>query len=211
MAEDIFGPLIGTWNVEQATIATLREWMPTYLAEVERQNGLTNKALGRPISPQGYYGGLDFQSELPGKPPAVIVTVEPEGNPEATAMGYTQAYRISVGCIVYGSTEEEARMHASLYGVATMLLAQKGSLGGLAEDLIMGGAPSLEWVDPEASERRLIRSVATFTGYVSDIVRRGVGPAGETLATSEPELKAAEPEVPPGSRPNVTSTHLTVT
>lgn len=167
-----FGPLVSTWQVEEGVLETYREWMPEYLAEVERQHDLPNQTLGRPVVPDGYYGGLDFESELSGRPPAVIVVVEPASRePERSSRIYIQRYEVQVGCVVLAQDEPTARMHASLYGAGTMLLLQQGALGELAQETIMTGAPRLEWVDPEPAARRLIRSVTTFEVVVPEIVR----------------------------------------
>lgn len=209
--EAIFGQLISTWHIQQAALSTLREWLPSYLAAVERQEGLQDRRLGRPEGPISYYPGVDFFSAGPGEstamsPPLVIVTVEPQGRPEMTADLYFQSYELRVACVVRGSTEEEALQLASLYGAASMLLAQIGGLQGLAERTVMTGAPTVELVDPEAADRRLMRSVVTYSVHVPHLIQQW-GPKGETLAES-PEVIA--PEALPSEAPTVQSTLITI-
>lgn len=206
MSGEAFGPLVATWNVEQVIVSVYREWLPTYLAAVERQNGLANKTLPRPPEAESYYGGLDFETEVQYGLPAVIVTVNPTGRPERRSTGYSQAYDIQVGCVIEMPSEEEARMVASLYGAASMLLVQLGGLRGLAERTVMESAPAVEFVDPE--RRQLARSVIGFTVYVETIILES-GPAGETI-TESPEIPSANPEERPAERPTVATTHLTV-
>ena len=71
----LFGSIIGPFNIESAVIAQLRIWLPTYLAEVERQNGLPKQTLGRPPAPESYHGGLDWLSAKQDRHAAIkIVT-----------------------------------------------------------------------------------------------------------------------------------------
>lgn len=205
MTEQFFGPLVASWNVEQAIIATYREWMPTYLAAVERYNGLANKALLRPAA-DSYYGSLDFVTAPDVSLPSVIVVVNPTEAPELSAVGYSQAYAVRIGCVVEGESESQTLMRASLYGTAATLMAQKGALAGLAEDTVLTSAPLMEFAEGE--RRTLARSVTGFTVYVANIIERFVGPAGETIADS-PEFHE-EPEAAPEERPHVTKTNLTI-
>lgn len=204
---EFFGPLVGNWNVEQAVIATYREWMPTWLAAVERANNMPLRSIPRPPTPQHYYGGLDFQTNVPGTLPVVIVVVGPAGPPERRSGPYGQDFAIHVGCVVEGISEEQARMWAGLYGVAAQMLVQAPGLKGIADDLEMSAAPEPQWVDPEEAQRRLIRSVTTFTAHVKAVVDESMAPASETLAQS-PEI--TEPEAPPTERPVASKTHLTI-
>ncbi len=210
---EMIGPLAGPVTVTRAAIAAYKEWLPTYLAEVERQNDLPNKKLGRPANEKCYYAGIDFESvgpgsEVPAEPPVVIFTAKPDGAPEMTTEGYFQAYELTVACILMGATEEEAYEHAGMWGEASMLLSQVGSLGGLSERTVMAGAPDIQFVDPENAQRRLMRSVVTYTVHVPSIISQA-GPWGQTLAET-PEIPEGEPEAAPGERPLVTKTNLTI-
>ena len=205
MAE-LFGQLISVWDVQQAAIAALKEWMPVYLAAVERQHGLPRRALGRPDPKVGYYPALDYLSAgpsvpAPPSPPVVIVTAQPKGEPELNARGYVQCFALGVGCVVEGATEEEALFRASLFGAASMMLAQISSLGGLAERVVMSEAPRIEFVDPNMAERRLMRSVCVFDAYVSNIVEQ-LGPGGERIPASW-EIPPWEVEGIPAELPRV--------
>jgi hypothetical protein len=217
MSESLFGPLVGIPSIENAVLNTLRTWLPTYLAEVERQHGLPNKAIPRPPASDSYHGGLDFDAWKQDELPSVIVIVEPTGHPEKSASaGYSQEYEIQVGAVWFGTgnaafssdPEDEARLVAGYYGEALQLIAQQGALEGLVEETVMTGAPKVEMPSPE--ERQLARCIATFSTFISTIVNPFMGPKGETLAASEPELKAAEPEAPPGSSPVVKTTSATI-
>lgn len=202
MTESAFGPLVSTWDVEQAVVAVYREWLNSYLAEIERQHDLGNKALPRPPADESYYGGLDFETEMQYELPAVIVVVQPEGGPERHEQLYVQAYNIQVGCVIRAPSEDEARQLASFYGAASMLLVQQESLplpnATLADRTVMSDAPRVEFVDPES--RQLMRSVAAFTAWISPIVEPDAGPV---------ELPQ-DPEAPVAPSPEVTDVEVTV-
>lgn len=209
--EDLFGPLVSTWLIQQRTLTTLRAWYPTYLAEVERQEGLEPKTLGRPEQPLGYYPGVDFFSagpgaETPANPPLVIVSVAPHGSPEMADMWYEQLYQVQIATIVRGDTEEESIQFASLHGAAQMLLAHIGDLGGLAERTVMSGAPEVEFADPNEADRRLMRAVTTFDVHVAPILNQ-FGPSGETPEET-PEI--TELEGKPKPLPTATETTLEI-
>ena len=206
MSDPVLGPLISTWQVEQAALSVLREWFSAYLAAAEREAGLPVGTVKRPPGEEFYYGGLDFQSEVPGALPVVIVVVKPEGKPEPSANFYTQAYSLKVACIVEADTEEEARRNASLMGVAASLFSHLGGLRGLAENTVLAMAPDPEFVSPELSQRRLQRSVVEFTTWIPNLINRA-GPAAETIKGS-PEVVV--PELPPTPRPTVQTTDIIV-
>src|SRR5205814_8604005 len=130
---DLFGPIRATWELEQAAVETLSIWFPTYLAELERQIGLTNKTIPRPPTPESYHGGVDLESYFQDELPEVVVVVNPLGPPERSASaGYVQGYELQVGCLWVGTgsrlqerPEHEARAIASYLGAASMLLVQQ--------------------------------------------------------------------------------------
>jgi hypothetical protein len=205
-----FGPFISTWRIEQAALSVLREWFPLFLAEVEREEELPRGTIKRPPGDEFYYGGLDFQSEVPGALPVVIVVVKPDGDAAKASNYYSQVYSLAIAYICQGTgentAEEEARRDASLAGAALMLFAQLGGLRGLAEETTLIGSPDVEFVDPEMANRRLQRSAVSFSVRIPELVR-DAGPAAETIADS-PEIN--DPEGEPQPAPTVTSTDLTV-
>jgi len=181
-----FGPLVTPEDVTQATVSTLRLWMPEYLAEQERKAGIQHRRIPRPPTPESYHGGLDFDSWIGSESPEVMVVVKPTGSPEIDpATGYTQGYSIEVGCLCIGPgglfaerQEDDARIIASYLGAASMLLVHQSTLGGLAERLWMTSAPDPSLYDPD---RRAIAQVVTgFEAWVVGIVLENGGPRGPT-------------------------------
>ncbi|HTG23804.1 MAG TPA: hypothetical protein VK681_27470 [Reyranella sp.] len=183
MAEDIFGPLVSPEDVIDAVTATLRIWMPEYLADRERKTGLERKAIPRPPTPQSYHGGTDFESWIGAEVPEVMVTAKPSGQPEIGSYGYTQAYAVGLGCLCVGvgglfaeRAEDDARIMAGHYGAASMLLVQQPDLGGLAERLRMTALPEVTFPDPE--RRAIQQSITEFEVWVPQVIKEDAGPLG---------------------------------
>jgi hypothetical protein len=215
MPDGLIGPLISPWDVEQAVIGTLRTWLPDYLAYIEEIHGFQNKSLERPPAPESYHGGTKeaISWDADGLP-EIIVTVEPTGSPELTAsIGYIQDYEVEVWCIVQGDDgaqqllpEDSARMQASYYGAAAMLLTQQGSLEGFAERTELTGSPRVECPDPE--KRRQQAAITTFLVSVGPIIQPTAGPFGPNPQES-PEY-GGEPEAPFTPDPEATEVDVTV-
>jgi hypothetical protein len=207
--ESIFGPLLSTWNVDQAVLATLSLWWDEYLAEVERQNNVPGKTIPRPPSEESFRRALDFEYYEEDDLPAVIVVSKPSGDPEVNAsVGYTQRYEVQVGCVCEGEDEQAAQMRAAFYGAASQLLVQQSELGGFAQRTRMITAPELDMPDDE--DRWLCRSIATFHVWVAQIVVAEAGPITPP-GTPGPEGEEHEPEQPYPEWPDATQTHITVT
>jgi hypothetical protein len=213
--EPQIGPLVSSWDVERGILATLKTWLDAYLAAVEREHGLQIKSLERPPTLESIHGGTSeaiawVEAELP----AVIVVVEPEGEPEVSAsVGYVQGFEVQVWCVVNGKDgaelvlpEESARMQASHYGAAVMLLVQQGALEipGL-EWARMVGYPRVEC--PEPDERRIQASVTTFHVWVAPVVNQNLGPTGPTPSESP---GYTGPEEPFEESPTVETIDITV-
>jgi hypothetical protein len=201
----LLGELHSTQQLEDAALSVLREWLPLFLAEVERQHSLTVGTIPRPPGDDFYFGGNDFNTSL-GNLPSVIVVVKPaETEPEVSSRFYTQEYDLQVACTIEGEDETEARRNASLYGAATMLFAEIGGMEGLAERTTMTKAPRTEFVSSDPSQRRLQRSVVGFSTWIPQLVQQ-LGPP-ETLK----EAGIEPPELEPQPFPQVEDVNVTVT
>lgn len=212
MTESLFGPLFSQWDLEQAVCSTLRTWIPEYLAEVERQHGLRNKIIPRPPTPESIHGGVDFESWAQETAPEVIVVVKPDGEPERSPSGDTQAYQVQVGCRWAGVgselaelPEDEARGVMSYYGAACKLVAQQPTLQGLVSHVVLEQDPDVTLPGPEV--RAQAQVVTSFRMWAITVIE-GAGP--QTPSPSEsPEYTG--PEEPFAERPTVESINITVT
>jgi len=189
MTESIFGPIVATIDIEEAFTSTLTLWTPEWLAEVERQKGLLKGTLNRPPAPESFHGGDDFESWKSDLLPEYIVDVKTDSLERNASAGYTVAYDVEIAVLLERQEEEEARQHISLHGAALMFLVQQPTLGGLAERLVMTAAPTPEFIDP--SNRRLARTTAKFTVWVSTVVEESAGPVQPNPKES-PEYEGKE-------------------
>lgn len=209
MSEDTYGPIVSDEQIRAAAVQTCEAWMPEYLANLERKNGLAKGAIARP---QSYHGGVDWDSWIGEVLPEVMVLVKPTGLPERTAALYVQRYELWVGCACIGQqtserAEDEARVAAAYLGAASMLLVQgeRSSLGGLAEQLEMTSAPEVSVISPEHREVLQVRT--GFELRVPGIVSEFAGLVGATPKESE---GYTGPEQENTAAPTVTTTALTV-
>lgn len=192
----VFGPLNAAIDIEKAALKTLEEWMPSYLAEIERQKGLTNKALGRPPAPESYHGGLDFLSVKDDQLPEVIVICNPAGEPERMTEEVIQGFQTEIGCVIKSEEgalpEAIARRNASYFSLAAQGIVMQheslGLAGTVLETPVLTGSPRVEFLEPE--NRRYAVGIVTFLIYAQTIEWK----AGPTeLKTVEPEEAYPEP------------------
>jgi hypothetical protein len=187
------GPLITPEDVLQAALLTLKLWVPFYLTEVETERGLPENTIQRPKS---YHGGVDDKSWIGETMPEVMLLVSPIGEPERPA--YLQWYLVDAKVACKGDqakarAEDEARVQASYLGGALMLLVQQPSLGGLAQDLVMTGSPTLSF---PSSDRYVVQANARFQVLTGSVINQE-GPKG--TVPQIPEEGGGEQSGPPGA------------
>ena len=184
----VFGVMTGPWDVEQAVLKTLKEWLPAHLLDLEEKHSFKAKELGRPPAPESYKGGLDWESVRQEYLPAIIAHASPVGEPERTMNAYNQAFEVQVGCVIYSAQSEEpeaiARRNAGMFATACMgVLVQHGKLALPAEEeIVLTASPMVEFFDPE---RRDIAVGVTGWRCYCEIVDPNAGPG--TLKEVEPE------------------------
>jgi hypothetical protein len=127
-----FGPLVTTVDVDEAVIATLQEWLPTYLDQIEIERELGAGYLPRPKL-EAYANTLDSAEFLDHTLPAVIVTTAATANPPEITndFSYITNWKMTVSCILRGrgTRPAEARRNAALFeGSVRRLLIQQGAI-----------------------------------------------------------------------------------
>jgi hypothetical protein len=174
-----FGPLVIATDIDDAIIATLRRWLPTYLWYVEQERGITHGSLPRPVAAS--FANTLSDDEFPDHIlPAIMVTTA--GTTEATILAdgmYTATFLTTISCVLRGQKPPETRHSASLYeGCIRRALVQNGSLGGAVAKTKY--VPTNPMVGPVADRKRagryLAAGMARFHVYVDQIVQQGVGP-----------------------------------
>ena len=197
--ESIFGRIVTRRDIELALCAFLRNWIPTYVAEIERQAGLPAQTIPLPPDPAlSYRGGLDFNTWQQTWAPVFIVTVTPQGAPERkmAAGVYCQTFLIGVAVnfvvtnevpdlALSGSEaaglEDNARQYADMLGMAACAAILQNGQIGLWPD---GGPISTKTtllryptsIFPNPDNRRIVRSWFELTLVADWVLQEAGGP-----------------------------------
>jgi hypothetical protein len=171
-----FGRIVTAYDVEQWCLATLRKWSSTYLAELERKNGIDVGDLAR-IRSWRTTPSFDKwpEDQLPA---ALLLSVGLSEPPLKEAGGvYRARWQMGLACVVSARTEALSRRNAMIYVAAhRALLTQKQSLDG------QPGARGVVWQDenyvdlPYDDIRSLCSGQAIFTVEFDDVTTSEKGP-----------------------------------
>jgi len=199
MSEEVFGRMFVPRDLEEAALATVRLWLPTYLAEIERQRGLDVQSIPTIGS---YSTSNEFYKWNEDAIPALIA-VSPGRVPrraERRANGQIDAwYRIGLAVIVGGADREDVRRISGLYGAAVR--------GGILQHQTLGdfGAETIEWTDerftdiPNEQQRTLGSVQEFFEVLVPNVANWRLGrlvPEPDPYAdVTDPDVVSAEVEV----------------
>lgn len=199
MTVSAIGPVVSRGNVTQAVLTTLAAWLETYLADLERQNGLNLNDVPRPPTPESVHGALDFLAWRRDLTPEVIVIAEPYGEAELFGEGqYSQWYEVQIGTVIVTDDESTSTQIADIYGAAIEgCIAGNGDLSGLAERTRMIVASKTEFED--AAVRGVQRSVVVFRTLIENVVSE----------TTRPAVPVPDGQLPPEPF-DATSANLTV-
>lgn len=170
----IFGRIVSGSDVETWCWQTLRTWIGTYLAEVERQAGITAGSMQRP---RGFVTSPSLDKWPEDQLPALLViSIGLSEPPLRSGDGRFRArWDMGLACIVSARKQEEARSLAMLYMAALRaLFVQRPSLGGNAAGTVWTGE-SYESLDFD-DVRTLMAGIASFTVEVADVVTANAGP-----------------------------------
>lgn len=198
----VFGTMVDRTAVEEAVQAHLENWMPTYIAEVERQKGWAAKKLG-PIVNYTFVSAA-FERWPEDQFPTILVMspglAEP---PKAQGDGKVRAkWACGIAAITEGGGENssaDAKQTSGAYFAAVRgLMLQHPSVGGFSR--------GVTWTDerydnvPTDAERSLATAYGMFTIEVAQALDRHAG-------TTEP---LDEPYTEPDPWPTVETGSATV-
>jgi hypothetical protein len=186
-----FGPLIVETDVDAAVIRTLRTWLPTYLAQVERERDLTIGTLARPVA-ESYANTLEDDEFMDHRMPAIIVTTaEPENNAQRDGNGlYRASWTVRVSSVVRGRTPRETRAVAAVFGGSVRrVLVQHADLDDFSAGLRWIGSNVIRVEDTTDQGRYLAASINLFNVFVEDVLRDGVGPTVPSDPYDPPDLE----------------------
>lgn len=130
-----YGKIYGAGSVLEAGYRTLEKWLPSYVAEFNRQIGseVLKTPIYREILPE--YDTLSADSNQP----RLIVTVPHTiGNVGQLGRSYQVSWRLSVEVYLYGTTDwqETQAMTMAYAAMVRTLLVQNQNLGGLSRSVI---------------------------------------------------------------------------
>lgn len=204
-----FGRIIDANAVETAVRDTLERWLPTYIAELERQYpkvGASGWEVGELNTQVWYHAAHQFDRFREDNLPAIIVICPGlTDRPVRDADGiHLCTFGLAVGVVAGAIDREETDAAVKAYGAAVRAcLLQQSSLGAL-------GADGITWLGetydelPFEDSRSLVGGRLTFTVQVDDVVTKLAGP----LQPSDPPADIYDPPEPTGT---VESHHITVT
>jgi hypothetical protein len=139
---DSFGPLYGGHSVQEAFYNTLQEWLPTYIAEINRQIGTTVL-----YEPYEYRHRPEFRTMPRGVSAAILVEVPNTiGTPQVYHNVIRTDWRVEVMVYVYGTKDwQETQALTSAYAAAVRgAIIQHRGLGGFAVTTNWEGEQYLE-------------------------------------------------------------------
>lgn len=209
MADDGFGTIFGPWTLEQAVLTTLQTppagstspLIVYYLAELERQMGLTAQTLGQPPGPSSYRGGVDARTFEAEWFPMFHVIVEPTGEPvRLDFYDYAHHFQARIVATAGDDNEDTARMISSSYATAAAkLIIDNASLGIGATETRLVEISRPELLDP-VNVRQVVQTAVTFDTLIAPV-----------LTVSTPEPLPASPYTTPTPWPAASTPTVTFT
>ncbi len=184
---DVFEPIFDGSVLTRSVIATLKNWMPTYIQEVEVQRGYTQGAI--PV-PRIYTERNEFTTFADDMIPMVIV-ISPglAGEPHHDGEGrYSGWWGLGIGVIAAANTEENSERLAKIYGACVRaIMLQHQALDEVWE---YSGVQYLDetFIDvPDPEQQRTMRSARVVMRVaVENITNKWAGPDAPIPATPGP-------------------------
>lgn len=170
----IFGNIKTAGAVEGAVLGIVQKWLPTYVAELERQTGRAVPSVARPRS---YGVTYDLDNWPENQLPAILVVAAgTDGEPEEEGGGVFSAWwSVGVSAVLTAPDAVNVKRNSQLYAAAIRaLVVQHRNLGGFAM--------TTDWVAEEFAEstadqnRSLAITLNSFRVKVRDVVTSYAGP-----------------------------------
>lgn len=196
----VFGPVLTNLDVEAAVIATVKTWLPDYLAEVGAQKGFARGSLPLFRSYVPVFSLDRFDEEQ--LPSCIVVAPGTIDQPEIRRQAANVRWAVGIGCMVSGKDSDGTRKLAAVYTAAVRtLILQKRSLGGFAEGVVWlseryDALPALE------GERRTLGA---------GVLQFGVDVNAVSQVYGGPTVASVDPAVPPADWPEVDTVLIDVT
>jgi hypothetical protein len=193
-----FGTIKTPDEVEQAMLNHLHTWLPTYLAEIERQKGITAGSLQ---APRSYVTRNEFTKWPEDQLPAlVVVNFGTAGDPKREGGGeYRVPWTLGVGAVLGARDKPFTHRLTRLYGSAIVAaILQHQSLGEYAE--------STHWDQMSFNDinERQGRTLASIQSIYTVSVRETIN------ALEGPIQPVVPPTTDPGDWPEVEEVQITI-
>lgn len=173
----IFERIFHGGEVERAALATLRKWLPTYLAEIERQ---TDRVAGSLPLVRSWTTVNEFSAWPEDQLPCVLlVSTGLASEPAKDGAGtYRASWALGVAVVVSAAKAAQTMELARIYTAAIRaVLLQHPSLGGVAT--------VIDWIDeryddlPSDAERSLAAGQGIYRVGIDGVTTTKAGPGGE--------------------------------
>lgn len=204
----IYGAITSASELEQAVLATLQKWFPTYLVEYELQAGLIpdNTTPPKHPLPKAWLTADQLDRSAADALPAVVA-VSPgltRNRPEQEGDGsFRVFFSLGVGIFVSGNTRGDTINLVRVYtAIIRTIMLQQQSLGGVAD--------GMTWLDesyddnfPFTDDQTMSAGQVVFEVTVAGVVNRFAGPTtvdplptqpGSDWPLAETVLATVEPE-----------------
>jgi len=199
---DVFGPLISGYDVELASLLALQKWMHTYLAQVERLQGLAVNTWPRP---RAYRITSEFERMPEDQLPAIIVRsggTNAEPRPVGTGEGLMRgSWRVEFGALVSArSIIVDNCVPLALKLARLWALAIRGVVVQQQDD--RGIIAFWDWIDERYdvidadADRTICLGMVTVDVECHNVINRWAGPL-DPLSPPEPP----DPPILPPSWP----------
>jgi hypothetical protein len=172
-----FGPLVVASDINDCVIAALRYWLPTHIAQVERERADVEAAvLARPLAES--YATVQVEAWPDHRLPAIIVdTAGTIGTPDKDGDGFYYAdWDVTVTALVRGRNMPETRWLASIYEgcVRRAMLMQDSRQAGRVR--WVGTDPVRPVFDEDDQGRYMAAAVGRYVCEVERVAQDGAGP-----------------------------------
>lgn len=188
----IFGDIVSRNQVETAVIETLHAWLPTYIAEVQRQTPGWDEALNIP-QPRSFTSSNEFHKWPDDQLPCIVVICPGlRGTPVREGRGsYRARFAVGVAAVVTAAQPKMTRQIADMYAAAIRAcLVQRPSLGGFASAVIWEDETTSDM--PTSETRSVSSGQVIFTVEVEGVTTAQAGPTSVTVPPEDPSVPYAE-------------------
>jgi hypothetical protein len=210
-----WGPCTIETDCDQAVLATLALWFPTYLSRFEDERQLDRNTFTRPDPRASYDSALEDETFPDAKLPAIVVTTaQMTAPPEKDGDGFLYAgWRVGLTCVVRGRTPRESRFVAAAFaGCARRIMLDRPDLGGFAGGVRLTGGRVARVRDATDKGRYLAAGMSEFTVYVDEVLREGGGPVeADPYVLPDPAAPGYDPDAPYDALATVADVTTTIT